>query len=268
MDAQTALTLCCTACGALAQASCNCGAGYEPLSRSQNAERRRERVIELYKTGMTQQQIADKLKVDQKTISRDLEGLGTMPKPPRPKGGRPRARGAPKQRRRTTTPAQEEQAASLVLDQGKTYEQTVAEAGLKSPTTVKTSVAREEGRRELMDSLLDAAAVKNFTDKGVLRIEDAIRIHKARLEKQFEQRVNDEVRKRIDAADNAARAQCKKLHLENISLMRIVQQHGVFTETQYRQMLMLCHPDNSAGPEIKATLLQVLVENKIKLIKS
>jgi hypothetical protein len=106
-----------------------------------------------------------------------------------------------------------------------------------------------------------------LSDKGKIKLDDAIRIHKTRLDKQFEQRVNEEVRRRIDAADDATRASNKKLHLENINLQRIVGQRGIFTEKQYKQMLILCHPDNSSSPQMKATLLQILLENKIRLIK-
>src|SRR5262249_48055719 len=75
-------------------------------------------------------------------------------------------------------------------------------------------------------------------------------------------------RRRIEAANDATRAANKELRLENFSLTRILSERGVFTETQYRQMLMLCHPDNSASPKVKAELLQILVEKKIRLIKA
>jgi hypothetical protein len=30
-------------------------------------------------------------------------------------------------------------------------------------------------------------------------------------------------------------------------MRRIISEHSVFTESQFRQMIMLCHPDNSAS---------------------
>jgi hypothetical protein len=145
------------------------------------------------------------------------------------------------------------------LDQGKAQKEAATTTDLKS--------VQPEGRREVFAELLDAAAAKHFSDKGALRIEDAIRVHKARLNKAFEWQVNQEVRRRIDAANNATRAQNKELRLENFNLQRMIGQRGVFTETQYKQMLMLCHPDDSASPELRARLLQILVENKIRLVK-
>jgi hypothetical protein len=52
--------------------------------------------------------------------------------------------------------------------------------------------------------------------------------------------LSGEIRQRLRASN-------KRLHLENINLQRIVNQRGVFTKTQFRQMQMLCHPDNSAS---------------------
>lgn len=132
---------------------------------------------------------------------------------------------------------------------------------------VRHIVEEERIWRAAQAELLDAAAAERFSESSKLRVQDAIRIHKAHLEKQFELRVNEEVRRRIDAADDATRKHAKELHLQNINLQRMVSERGVFTETQFKQMLMLCHPDSSAGPELKAALLQVLIENKNKLVK-
>jgi hypothetical protein len=80
--------------------------------------------------------------------------------------------------------------------------------------------------------------------------------------------IDAEVRRRIAAANDFTREENKRLRQEVHSLTRIINQRGVFTEKQYRQMQILCHPDNSASPQLKAELSQVLVENKIRLIKA
>ena len=170
--------------------------------------------------------------------------------------------------KRTPNPIRKARNEKIVAlaNQGASSREIAAEVGL-GERNVHQLLEHERIRVEAHTELLDAAAAENFLEKGKLKIEDAIRIHKARLDRQFEQVVNAEVRRRIDAADDAARASNKRLHLENIDLRRIVGQRGVFSETQFRQMLMLCHPDSSAGPQLKAELLQVLIENKIRLIK-
>jgi hypothetical protein len=185
----------------------------------------------------------------------------SISKTDKPKRGRKSGRRQHKPRLAT-----EKTAASKMLDEGKSRSEVVAETGL-SDHVVQLAMERELGRRETLDSLLDAAASKNFSDKGQLKLDDAIRIHKARLDKQFEQRVNDEVRLRIDAAADATRAENKRLRQENMNLTRIVNQRGVFTETQFKQMLKLCHPDAVASKELRETLLDILVQNKQRLVK-
>jgi hypothetical protein len=154
-------------------------------------------------------------------------------------------------------------------DKPETKPETKQSAALEARVhELEAELARERQRREATEAkptVLDAAAVKHFSEKGALRIEDAIRVHKARLDKQFEQRVNDEVRRRIDAANDSVRANNTELRAEIWRLTRFVQQRAVFTETQYRQMLMLCHPDNSASPKLRAELLRILVDYKIRL---
>jgi hypothetical protein len=150
----------------------------------------------LYKQGFTMEAIATQLGVAQRTISRDLESLDIMSKPSRPKGGRPKgstkSRSGPKPERRTTTPAIEATAASLVLDHGKTYEQVKDQLGLESVNTVKTSVAREEGRR---DPQIDRGELSQTAQQ---KFDAAIRQHQAKLDASFRIKIEDEIRRRID----------------------------------------------------------------------
>lgn len=216
-------------------------------------------------------QIATQLGVSQQTISNDLTDLPIIGKSKssktasNPKGaGRPKGSG--RKERIKNTAETLARAASLCLDQGMTRQEAMTQTGI-AENQVQLGVEHERGRREMLAELLDAAAAKNFTEKGALKIEDAIRIHKARLDKQFEQRVNEEVRRRIDAADNAAREHNKRLLQENINLQRMVGHRGVFTKSEFRKMQMLCHPDNSASPQLRAELSQILVENEKKIVK-
>jgi hypothetical protein len=160
-------------------------------------------------------------------------------------------------------------AAKLVLDKNLSHQKAGEETGAGSELLVRVAVAREEGRREargIIEEELAAAGV-NLTAKSKLKIDDAIRIQTTRLNKQFEQRVNDEVRKRIDTADDFTRQENKRLRQEVHSLNTHLSDQAVFTETQFKQMLMLCHPDSSASPQTKAELLQVLIKNKKRLVK-
>src|SRR4029077_12388354 len=157
--------------------------------------------------------------------------------------------------RGSTRPPEHYTAAAKALDEGKSRTQVAAETGL-SEHQVQLSREREIGSREMLAELLDAAAAKNFTEKGALRIEDAIRIHQARLNKAFEHVVNTEVRRRIDAADDATRKQNSRLRKENLQLEATLSKRAPLTKAQFRQMQMLCHPDSSASEQTKASLSQ------------
>ena len=106
-----------------------------------------------------------------------------------------------------------------------------------------------------------------FTEKGKLTIDKAIALHKERLSKAFEQRVGDEVRRRIATADDHARAQLKEANRQLREFEMERGRKGVFTKTEFRQMIMLCHPDNSASQETRAHLLDLLVGTRSRLIK-
>lgn len=106
-----------------------------------------------------------------------------------------------------------------------------------------------------------------FTEKGKVRIEDAIRIHQERLSKQFAARVYDEVRRRIELADDAVRNSLKELRSKCDRLERMLQQKGIFTRAEFRQLQMAVHPDNTASTEVRNRLLDLLVKNETRLLK-
>lgn len=168
---------------------------YDMLTPAEKKEQRKTKAQELYERGFTQEQIANQLHVNQSTITRDLDGLCIVHKPPRPKGGRPKGstkpRGGPKPERRQYSEAQASGAATLVLDEGLTYEQAAERADM-TVQTVKTAVAREEGRREPQVERADLPI------SAQEKLDAAIRRCKRELEATFERRVQDEVRKRID----------------------------------------------------------------------
>jgi hypothetical protein len=108
---------------------------------------------------------------------------------------------------------------------------------------------------------------KSFTAKGALRIEDAIRVHKERLNRAYQQQVNEEVIRRIAAADDETRKQNTAMREENLHLSLMLNQRGVFTEKQFGQLLMCVHPDNTASVNIRNEMLRLLVTSKKRLVK-
>jgi hypothetical protein len=127
-------------------------------------------------------------------------------------------------------------------------------------------VGKAETKAKANEDEALAKAEATFSEKSKLTVADAIRIHKARLDKAFEAAVNAEVRKRIDAADDSVRARLKKVEKENLQFQQERGKRGVFTEQQFNQMIMLCHPDDPASPATRAALLQVLLKNKLVLV--
>ncbi len=184
---------------------------------------------------------------------------------------RARSDGSRPRRRSRVTPETSQQIAAAVLDQGMTQRQAVSAAAEQgSVQHAKIAVAYERGRREAMEQLLGAVPAQTFTDSGRLRIEDAVRVHKSRLDRAFEQKVNEEVRRRIAVADDEARRQNRELRAENTSLTIMLNQRGVFTERQYAKLMMCVHPDNSASVAVRNEIQALLSDANIRrrLIKT
>jgi ParB-like chromosome segregation protein Spo0J len=156
---------------------------------------------QLYGTGeWTMERIAEALNVVHSTIVKDLKGVCSPEQTSRPKGGRPKGSGTkanrsgPQPQHRKNTPAVEETTASLVLDQGKTYEQTKAELGLSSVHIVKTAVAREEGRRQAQPEITpDMLSMTQQKKNEIWRRQE---MH--RMAMQFHRMVNDKVREFLE----------------------------------------------------------------------
>jgi hypothetical protein len=128
-----------------------------------------------------------------------------------------------------------------------------------SPVTKPVTKPAQPDRREL-------AATLSLTAQQKLDV--AIRVHKERLNKAFEQKVNEEVRKRIVEADDAMRKHNKELSHDNIQLEQMLNQRGVFSETQFNNLLKCIHPDNSASVAIRNELLPFVIKNKRRLVTS
>jgi hypothetical protein len=84
--------------------------------------------------------------------------------------------------------------------------------------------------------------------------------------KSFEATVNAEVRRRIDTADDYTRNRLRECERQLLQFERQRGKRGVFSKRQFKQMQILCHPDNSASPELRGELLQVLIKNELSLV--
>jgi len=138
------------------------------------------------------------------------------------------------------------------------------------PETVKSKppklklVKPQQGRLALSEEQQLANA--EFTPKGKLSIEKAIALHKKRLDRTFQQKVGEEVRREIDRADSAARQQLAQLRKENLQLSQIVRQSAVFPPDDYKTILACLHPDNSASQDKRARAFDLFKQKERRLV--
>jgi len=131
--------------------------------------------------------------------------------------------------------------------------------------TERVRVERAAVARALSSGALTKAEA-DLSEKSKLTLADAIRIHKAKLDKAFEQLVSDEVKKRIAAANDAVRERLKKADQAILQFERDRGKRGVFSKRQFKQLQICCHPDASASKETRAELLQILVKYETYLV--
>jgi ParB-like chromosome segregation protein Spo0J len=167
----------------------------------------RQRIAELaYQHGYTMDQIGKLLGVSKKTISLDLNGVVTKGNNhPRPKGGRPKST---KKKDTVVTPKQ--QKPQLPPPPIKTVDakNRVAGVDIKVDPAVWQAFnenAQQEHKSatskigELITSYVDGGEVRAELPKtSQEKVDVAIRHHQRKLDVAFEQRVLDDVRKRLD----------------------------------------------------------------------
>ena len=140
----------------------------------------------------------------------------------------------------------------------------------KSDAAAQAEIAALKARIAELDAQEPATKTRGATALSMTaqeRLEAAIRAHKARFDRMAQQMISDEVRRRIAAADDFARAENKKLNAENMQFRQILNQGCVFTEREFGQLLMCVHPDNTASVNVRNEMLRLLVANKRRLIK-
>jgi hypothetical protein len=219
-------------------------ARWQGLSSTDRKAQRKPIAEKLYKQGFTMEAIATQLSVSQATITGDLRNLLMTDKlkptktASNPKGaGRPKGsskpRSGPQPARRTTTPAVEQTAAALVLDQGRTYEQTRAELGLRSVTVVKTAVAREEGRREPLIERRDLSMTAQR------KLDAALRQQNAKLQAAFSATVDARV-KQLLLDTILPRHRAEQEEAKRVMNAR----RGVMDKATFNKIRRCLHPDS------------------------
>lgn len=226
----------------------------------------RKSIAELaYQHGYTETQISKMLGVSQNTVSRDLEGLSTIDKPSRPKGGRPKGSGSSggsssksNGKKKRETPVLDK-AREIVRDRIDNDEPTNSrklqdEHGI-SHVHFETALAVERALEEAPP--VDAATLPmSAKEKLDLAIKQATR----KLEREFAQRVRDEVKRGIEQSVLPAyEAEYRKYQ------DWIEHRKGCMSRKVYVKILARLHPDTGGDADLFDTfkkLEKVLLDEK------
>lgn len=164
-------------------------------------------------------------------------------------------------------PEVEKKVSKDVLDEGLSYTEAAAKNNAGGKTVVEKVVERELARRETITEMIGEAGAEHYNEKGKLRIEDAIKVTKANLAKNFNDKVEEEVRARIEKREQYERQENIKLREENRILRSALMQKAVFTPLEFKRLLMCVHPDNSASADVRNEMLSLLNKHETRLVK-
>src|SRR5512139_832877 len=241
----------CSKCGVSTKAACSCNAAY--ITHEELMERRKDMAIELYDEGrgLTMQQIAERLGVDQKTISNDLKdfNLGKTPKlKPVPKtASNPKGAGRPKgsggRARKTPKLDKARDIVRPMVEAGKVpnSRKLQAEYGI-SHVHFETAIAAERARKEAEPQIDPDTLSMTMRQK----FDMALRQYKRQMDNDFEHRIRQEVQKRLEDTILPAYEKSYKEYREVIEGRK-----GVMTGAVYRKILSCLHPDR-VDPALKA----------------
>jgi hypothetical protein len=171
--------------------------------------------------------------VSQATISGDLSGLSIVDKPPRPKGGRP------KKAKKTKAVAERQQRIIDLADDG-IPSKDIAEAVGVGTRMVDRVLEVENARREGPAPSVDAATLSVSARE---KLDAAMRAHKRKLDAEFETRVLEECRKRLDELSLPAHAK----QLQDAQDVLHGRHKGIMPRNVFRLILSCLHPDSRAS---------------------
>jgi len=236
------VALVCSACGAVGQGSCLCGAAYVPPGE-------RAAKAEAANPKRSARAIADEAGVGKDTVRRARNSGGAHAPTdrvigkdnksyPAKKRGRPRKQERPHK----SDPTVQQQAAVMFLDGGMTREQVQIETGL-GPHEVQLAVERERGRREAFAEVKIDPTTFSMTARQ--KLDAAIRTKTKEIEREYDE-------KRIKAnIEHWARHFPEMRKKENEASERertyrefMAQQKKIFSADEYTAIIRCLHPDS------------------------
>jgi predicted transcriptional regulator len=239
--------------------------GAAPMTR-----RDRKRIAEhLYgRREWTMGRIAEALGVSQATITKDLKGLLPSNKPHRPNGGRPKGgRSSPKL----------DKAIEVAIESGGSLsrEELSDKHGFSDKVAqIAVNVIKDRLKRE---PEVDSIDVSTFSETQKQKLERALRTSRAFFEKENikwrnEQlaQINARVAEQVQQIRERSFPGWKKASQEAFEKMQSAQRlinnyKPPLTVEQFRLLLIVLHPDNSASSEARAAALQLFNDKKLWL---
>lgn len=228
------------------------------------SERKAMRATEaerLYRLSFTMEQIAAVLGVTHSCIVKDLKEFvpleQTQPrtsKRGRKGEGRPKGNKLKPERRKNAS-ASAESAAQLILDQGKSYSEIEKQTGFSS-TVLRSAVARLEGRRE---AIIDPATLSQTAQE---KLASAIRQHKRMLDMEFEQRVLEECRKRLDELSLPEHHR----RLADAEAVLKSRYRGILTRAEFFKLISCLHTDRARGATDAQLNEAAAILNRVKVV--
>jgi hypothetical protein len=170
---------------------------WQNLSPTERKTQRKPYVEQLYKQGYTMETIATQLGVSKKTISLDLAGIVTQGNNQKPAktASNPKGAGRPKGTKKPRPKPKSHGRVVILAASGAPKKEIASETGL-GERMVDRILEVEQARRDgQIDPEIDRAALSMSAQE---KLDAAVRQHKRKLDVEFETRVRDEVKRRID----------------------------------------------------------------------
>ena len=182
----------------------------------------------------------------------------------------------PRKKRNPDATAQTRERVRLAVENGEPVgrDKVAEEMGVHN-STVDIAVGLERGR---LEGLVEGEALTlneqgKFTKAQAKHVEALIKKHRRDLDAQFaaavETEVNKQVKTRKAALEKAREAVAKQLNdsfRDQQHWKALINNHKpILTPEEFRAIVMVLHPDNSASEEKRARALQSVNEKKLQL---
>jgi hypothetical protein len=258
------LKLVCSECGAGGEMNCDCGVSFV---REANATRKSDQVVEALQdpanAGKSDRSLATELGVDHKTVGAARQSTGEFsPVPEKRVGLDGKARSMPTPKL-DTTPARAE--AKEVIRAYKAEHGVYPSAAEAGKVAGKSRIVIEPALAAVKAEDKTSPTITTFTKGQDQQIEARLKVRQAELERTFDARVTAENQKQIASLfpdlekirDDAKRAE--KMYLG------LIEKQAVLKEAEYMDILRACHPDNSAGKDVRERAFITLNAKKLQL---